>query len=154
MKITRITREKDLKAGPYIRAVINCQGRFWIEYQILTGKPFNCKSKSSTGSRMMSCKEGTGHYNGGGVLHTTTLSEDLNVNFKKYPKAYMTVLIPYSNKVWNYLKGIKDVRDFAEVTNGVRPTDEQHYRFLSDCECQRLSDTHFHEQMMRDYAYA
>lgn len=156
MKITRIKREKDLKAGPHIRAVINCTGKFWIEYQILTGRPFTCKSKGMRDSRMMPCKTGTGYYNGGsdGAMYTNTLSEDLNDNFKTYPKAYMTVLIPYSNKVWNYLKGIKDVRDFAEATNGVRPTDEQHDRFISECEWREYSDRQFHKQMMEDRQYA
>lgn len=140
MKIKTIKKETDLKAGPYIRAVINCHGEFWMEYLILVGRVFTCKSKvMGRQYRQMTSKEFSRRYRTSEDWYLSSLSGELN-NRAIRVNPFKTVLIPYSNKAWNYLKLIKNVRDFAEATNGFRSTDRQFEDFIDECERMRYYD--------------
>lgn len=138
MKIKRIKTEKQLKAGNYIRAVINYKGVFWIEYQQLVGKPFNCKSKVMNKDRQINTKDSKGKYYNPKEWYLSSLSEEIGGIKRK--NVFKTVLIPFSNKAWNYLKSFKDLRSFAAATNGVRSTDEQYKEFLDDVEFHKWQD--------------
>lgn len=141
MKIKRIKTEKALKAGSYIRAVINCHGKFWIEYLVLVGKPFNSKSKVMNGGRQIKNRAGARTWlYGQDQWYLTSLSSDLNPRSLNRINAFKTVLIPFSNKAWNYLTAIKDLRDFAAATNGIRSTDKQYENAYWEWECNKQYD--------------
>lgn len=135
MKIKTIKKEKDLIAGPYIRAVINYRGAFWIEYQELIGRTYIERNKYLGRVRKIGGKRSGGYYYPLDGWYTGTLSEELNPGFKKHRYPFKTVLIPFSNKAWNYLKDLAahgDLRDFAQATNGRRSTDQEYGAFLED----------------------
>jgi len=124
MKIKTIKNEKDLKAGRYIRAVINSYGEFFIEHILLRGKPHTVNVKYLGKTRVMPSVPGQRCYHKefDGV-YVASLSGKFIPRTDIENTCFGTVLIPFSNKVWNYLKGIKDVREFASVINRVESTD-------------------------------
>jgi hypothetical protein len=124
MKIKTIKKEKDLKAGRYIRAVINSYGRFFIEHVLLRGKPHTVNVEYLGITRVMPSVPGQRCYHKeiDGV-YVSSLSGKFIPRTDIENTCFGTALIPFSNKVWNYLKGIKDVREFARVINRVESTD-------------------------------
>ena len=130
MKIKRIKNEKELKAGAYIRAVINRRGMFWIEYVLLTGRAFTYRCEFMRPMRKYPTANAgytDSHYFG--TLSTalyTGVSEEYRTS------KFGTVLIPFSNKVFNYLSSIKGLRTFAEVISGKCISDNEYDIALSE----------------------
>lgn len=126
MKFKRIKSEKQLIAGAYIRAVINCYGKFWIEYIALSGRPFTYKSEySTTAARQIKSTATSAKNCKSESWYLTDLSDELNDRLMGKTKPFMTVLIPFSNKAWSHLAAIKDLQKFAQATTGIIATDHE-----------------------------
>ena len=138
MKFHIIKHERDLKAGQYIRCVINCHGKHWIEYVHVCGKPYYEKGKHKYGKRVNVKHKLHQDYSYVGDL-------GVRVQRSKFP----TVLMKFSNKAWNYLAGITDVREFAQVLTGQCISDKEYYSQLATWEWQKHSDDALHASMMK-----
>lgn len=138
MKLNKIKSEKQLKAGAYIRALINFHGKFWIEYVDLSGRVFNCQSRYMPGYRKIHSKSKYRHeqewFIGSLGVPTPSGNQD------------WLICIPFSNKAWNYLSSIKDVRQFAEAISGERVSDEKFFDMKDQWNFQIQSDKHFEEE--------
>lgn len=142
MKLTRIYTEKNLKAGQYIRCVINCHGRHWIEYVDVCGKPYYEKNKKYKyiGKRI----KVKGRYQDYSYIGDLGVR---GVPSNKFP----TVLVKFSNKAWNYLNSIKDVREFAQVLSGVSISDKEYFMKLRDWAWQKAEDDAMLKSLWPDY---
>lgn len=132
IKIKTIKKEKDLIAGPYIRAVINCRGAFWIEYQVLRGRVYTEQSKYLGRVRKIKGLRTRNCYYPGHHWYLRSLSDEFAAPAMDHIGPFKIVLIPFSNKVWNYLKDLVargNLRDFAQATNGRLSTDEEYETF-------------------------
>ncbi len=112
MKIRRIKNENELIAGPYIWAVINCYGDFWVTHIWVKGKPFTCRSKHCGKARKIKTNQ-----NSGSASHYLS---DLGVGGTDM---FSSRLIPFSSKVWQHLVDIEDVRTFARAITGIPHSD-------------------------------
>jgi hypothetical protein len=141
MKIKHIQSEKELKAGSYIRAVINPHGKFWLEYLILAGKPYNEKSKFMKGYRMMALRKDTcsRKYHSKDWFITDLQVKPRNYLCHNNPK-FSSALIPFSNKDWNHLNAIKDLREFSQSLNNCVISDEEYRKALEDFAFQKQMD--------------
>lgn len=117
MKITPVKRLSDLKSGLYIRAVINCYGDFWPETVRVYGKPYvaNEKNLGRTWKVKTDCKYSADYF-----------CSSLSGSFSGYGRdKFRTALIPFSNKVFDYLCQVTDLREFAEAINRVSISDDE-----------------------------
>ncbi len=115
MKIKCIRNERQLKAGTYIRAVINGYGRHWIERITVVGRPFQVNSPWKK-SRVI--KVSIGYASERDYVHLSTLGVG-------ELRLFHNRLIPYSMKAWNLLESLTDVQDFARAISGVDHTEEE-----------------------------
>lgn len=147
MKITTVKKISDIKSGLYIRAVINYRGNFWAETIRIYGKPFvvNEKTLGKCWKVMSSCSYSREYF-----------CSSLSSKISGYGKKFGTALIPFSNKVYNRLNQIRDLKEFAETINQERISDNEYDEAVADFNFQKYLDEErermYEIEMEREYA--
>ena len=135
MKLKQIKKVSDLKAGYHIRATIEPPGHFRVEVIDVVGKPsitefFSLKNEKKYSEVFV--KQKVVFRNG--PVKTCEPSPLISLgafNYKQIPHTSYpnynscSILFPFSNKAYNYLSGIKDLRVFSEAIFGISFSEEE-----------------------------
>ena len=136
MKKTIIKDRMDLIHGLYIRAVVNCHGKFWIEFVRVSGKQFKRNILQEWQVRSPSRK----YSKGLAFIH------DLGVGRRDH-----TRLFRFTNRDWLALDALVkagNVFDFIEFITGTRIPQSKRDIMLEDWMEQKLLDDQLLKSMM------
>lgn len=157
-KLKPIKDQKGLVVGNfYIRALVNCHGEFWIEIYKVTKKPtlkntwgvqkawlFDYSVTNNNRSYLSKdahVTDATGYYERG-----------RNLIDYRYKDLCSKVLLPFSNKAYNYLKKQKTLKDFIQALNpGVAITEKMMDEIIFQFDMQKRDDAKMHEELMRHH---
>lgn len=157
-KLKHIKDHTSLVVGNYyIRALVNCHGVFWIDVYKVTKAPtlkntwgkekawlfdYSFTDNNRTYLRKDShVTDATGYYEHGRNL----------VNYR-YKNLYAKVLLPFSNKAYNYLKQQKTLKEFIQALNpGTAITEKMMDEIIFQFDMQKHEDDKMHEELMRHH---
>lgn len=115
MKLKRITTEKQLIAGCYIRVYISPEGRMDVGTIQFKGKPRCVKNKFTTNGLRVIEKVCQWRFQDK-IVYLADMACVFKTRQKK--RYHNTALFKYSPKVFAYLKGVKDLEALYSIVNG------------------------------------